>query len=230
MLSSVRVLDLTDPQCRLAGHVLAQHGADVVLLESPSGPGAAGTSAAGPSSAPGDEWRTAFARGTRSVALDRHDPGAIARLRALLARADVLIESFTPSERASLGLTPEETTALYPRLVHASITPFGIDGPRAGWAATDLTVMASASPLAVTGDRDRPPVRMSVPQAFSFGAAAAAGAVLIALYEREASGRGQHVDVSAQTAAALATQTGLLAEAVGLRPRSGRPVGHRWAR
>ena len=84
--------------------------------------------------------------------------------------------------------------------------------------------MASASPLAVTGDRDRPPVRMSLPQAFSFGGAAAAGAVLVALFERERSGLGQHVDVSAQQAAALATQAGLLAEAVGA-PASIRSAG-----
>lgn len=216
MLSSIRVLDLTDPQCRLAGHLLAQHGADVVLVEPAATPG---------SGSPLDgAGRTAFARGVRSVALDRHDPGDADRLRELVRQADVLLESFTPGERAARGLSPEETAALNPRLVHASITPYGIDGPRAGWVATDLTVMASASPLAVTGDRDRPPVRMSVPQAFSFGAAAAAGAVLIALFERERSGLGQHVDASAQTAAALATQTGLLAEAVGA-PASIRSAG-----
>ena len=104
------------------------------------------------------------------------------------------------------------------------MTAFGSDGPKSDWAATDLTVMASASPLAVTGDRDRPPVRMSLPQAFSFGGAAAAGAVLVALFERERSGLGQHVDVSAQQAAALATQAGLLAEAVGA-PASIRSAG-----
>ncbi len=219
MLSSIRVLDLTDPQCRLARHLLAQHGAEVVLVEIPEP--AAGPSTGSPLD---DAGRTAFARGVRSVALDWHASGDADRLRELLSQADVLLESFTPGERTALGLSPEATAALNPRLVHASITPYGIDGPRAGWVATDLTVMASASPLAVTGDRDRPPVRMSVPQAFSFGAAAAAGAVLIALFERERSGRGQHVDASAQTAAALATQTGLLAEAVGA-PASIRSAG-----
>ena len=169
-------------------------------------------------------WRIAFGRGKRSVALDLADEADRARFDELLRGADVLLESWSNAQRQALGLTPEQTAARNPRLVHATISPFGIDGPRADWAATDLTIMASASPLAVTGDRDRPPVRMSLPQSYSFGAAAAAGAVLIALYERERSGLGQHVDASAQTAAALATQSGILAEAVGA-PASIRAAG-----
>ncbi|MGD9751073.1 MAG: CoA transferase [Acidimicrobiia bacterium] len=225
MLSAIRVLDLTGADCRLAGHLLAQHGADVVVVEPPprsAEPSAAEANQAAARTA--EAWRIAFGRGTRSVALDPGDPADRRRLEVLLRHADVLLESWSNAERTALGLTPQRTAALNGRLVHATVSPFGIDGPRADWAATDLTVMASASPLAVTGDRDRPPVRMSTPQAFCFGAAAAAGAVLLALYERERSGLGQHVDAAAQTAAALATQTGLLAEAVGA-PASIRSAG-----
>lgn len=225
MLSNIRVLDLTADNCGLAGHLLAQHGADVVLVEPPSGDASPlAPILSGRDGSQISAWRLAFARGKRSVALDLTDAADRARFDELLRDADVLLESWSNAQRRALALTPEQTSAINPRLVHATISAFGIDGPRADWAATDLTIMASASPLAVTGDRDRPPVRMSLPQAYSFGGAAAAGAVLVALYERERSGRGQHVDASAQTAAALATQTGLLAEAVGA-PRLIRSAG-----
>jgi crotonobetainyl-CoA:carnitine CoA-transferase CaiB-like acyl-CoA transferase len=213
VLSNVRVLDLTADSCGLAGYLLAQHGADVILVE-PLSTAESSSSA----ESPAWPWRVAFGRGKRSAVLDLNDAAERARFDELLRGADVLLESWSNAGRASLGLTPQQTAAINPRLVHATISPYGIDGPRADWAATDLTIMASASPLAVTGDRDRPPVRMSLPQAYSFGAASAAGAVLVALYEREVSGLGQHVDASAQQAAALATQAGLLAEAVGAPP------------
>lgn len=212
MLSHVRVLDLTDDQAAICGYLLAQHGAEVIRVEPPGGSAlrrhapflADGSSAVA----------AAFGRGSRSVTLDLHDAADRDRFSALLREADVLVENLTRSERRALGLDPDATAALNPALVHASITAFGCDGPKADWAATDLTVMAAASPLAVTGDRDRAPVRMSAPQAFCFAGGAAAGAVLLALYERGRSGLGQHVDASAQQAAALATQAGLLASAV----------------
>lgn len=226
MLSNIRVIDLTTEGCGLAGHLLAQHGAEVILIEAPS---ASLSEALGPVVPTADggavsAWRLAFARGKRSVVLDLAEPADRARLDDLLRGADVLVESWSDAQRRSLRLTPGHTAALNPRLVHATISPYGIDGPRAGWTATDLTVMASASPLGVTGDRDRPPVRMSLPQANNFGGATAAGAVLVALYERERSGRGQHVDASCQQAAALATQSALLTAAIGA-PASVRAAG-----
>ena len=64
------------------------------------------------------------------------------------------------------------------------MTPFGLDGPKADWPATDLTVLASACQLAVTGDPDRAPVRTAVPQAWLHAGAEAAGAALLALHQR----------------------------------------------
>jgi len=212
VLSPYRVLDCTDNQAAICGYLLAQHGAEVIRVEPPGG---SPLRALGPWLADGTSAvAAAFGRGTRSITLDLHDPVDRARFDELLARSDVLVENWTRSERAALRLTPAETATAHPGLVHASISPFGLDGPKADWEATDLTVMAAASPLAVTGDRDRAPVRMSVPQAFCFAGGAAAGAIGIALFERLDSGLGQHLDVSAQQAAALATQTGLLAHAV----------------
>ena len=96
-----------------------------------------------------------------------------------------------------------------------SITAFGQTGPKAGYAMTDMTVMAASGPMAISGDDDRPPLRIGVPQAFLHAGAEAAGAALIAHRQRLRSGRGQHVDVSAQQAVAQATQSFILTQAIG---------------
>jgi crotonobetainyl-CoA:carnitine CoA-transferase CaiB-like acyl-CoA transferase len=96
--------------------------------------------------------------------------------------------------------------AANPALVTVSLSPFGASGPKAGWAATDLTLAAAAGQMSVTGDRDRPPVRISVPQVWANAATEAACGALIALVARQATGVGQHVDVSAQEAMLLTCQ------------------------
>jgi crotonobetainyl-CoA:carnitine CoA-transferase CaiB-like acyl-CoA transferase len=88
-----------------------------------------------------------------------------------------------------------------------SITPFGRSGPKADWAATDLTVTAACGQMILCGDEDRAPLTSTVPQAFLHAGAEAAVGALLALAARERSGRGQHVDVSAQTAMMMATQS-----------------------
>jgi crotonobetainyl-CoA:carnitine CoA-transferase CaiB-like acyl-CoA transferase len=115
---------------------------------------------------------------------------------------------------AGLGLGFAELARLNPALVYVSVTPFGQTGPKAGWAASDLTVSAASGALWLMGDEDRPPVRNSVPQSFLHAGAEAAAATLVALHERRRSGRGQHVDVSAQQAVTLATQSDIVSAAV----------------
>ena len=102
-----------------------------------------------------------------------------------------------------------------PALVVVSISAFGRTGPKADWLASDLTLAAASGQLVLTGDQDRPPVRISEPQVFHHAAADAAVAAVVALTERARSGRGQHVDVSAQQAFVAATQGMMLAAAVG---------------
>jgi crotonobetainyl-CoA:carnitine CoA-transferase CaiB-like acyl-CoA transferase len=113
----------------------------------------------------------------------------------------------------SLGLGHAALSAARPGIITASITPFGETGPRAGWAASDLTVWASSGAHHLTGDDDRAPVQVSVPQAFLHAGAEAAVAVLVALAARARDGLGQHIDVSAQAAAMMATQSVILAPA-----------------
>src|SRR5215218_3954311 len=200
MLSPYRVLDLTDERGHFTGYLLAALGADVVAVEPPGG-SRARRLAPFVGDEPGAErslTHFAYNRGKRSVVLDLEDEAGRDDFRRLVAGADVLVESADPGRLAALGLGPDDLARLNPALVHVSVTAFGQDGPKASWPATDLTVMASGAALALTGDDDRPPVRVSVPQAFNLGAAAAAGATIMALLERGRSGRGQHVDVAAQ--------------------------------
>ena len=161
-----------------------------------------------------DHW--AFNRGKRSVLLDpAGEPADRQVLDRLLAGADVLVESLDPAERDALDLRPTQTTARFPALVHASITGFGVSGPKADWRCSDLVAMAAGGYLVLTGDEDRPPVRISLDQAYHHAAADAAGAVLIALRERHRSGRGQHIDVAAQASLVEATQSFVLAAPYG---------------
>jgi crotonobetainyl-CoA:carnitine CoA-transferase CaiB-like acyl-CoA transferase len=217
VLGHIRVLDLSDGGALVCGQILADLGADVIQIEPPGG---AGARRLGPfaGTAPDPErslfWWS-YARGKRGLVLDLDAEAGRRELRELVQRADVLIESFAPGALAERGLGPAELAALNPALVAVSITPFGQDGPKAAYAASDLTVLGAAGPLALTGDADRAPVRVVVPQAWLHAGAEAAVGALIALHGRTRSGLGQHVDVSAQQAATLATQTYLLAEAVG---------------
>ena len=227
MLSPYRVLDLTDERGHLAGYMLAALGADVIKIEPPEGSRARRI---GPFTDDGESLSfAAYDRGKRSITLDLDTDDGRAALRRLAQGADVLIESAEPGRMAALGLGPDDLTTLNPALVYASITPFGQDGPKASWLATDLTLMAASCPMAQQGDSDRAPVRLTVPQAFHFGAAAAADGIVIALIERSVSGQGQHLDVAAQQVIPIATQGGVLSPLVNsptpLRTAGGAKVG-----
>jgi len=193
------VLDLTDERGQLAGMVLAQLGAEVIAVEPPGG-------ARSRHLQPSPALHLAYNRGKRSVVLDLTEDVDRGRFLDLVTTADVLIESADPGTWEALSLGREVLEAVNPRLVNVSISAFGRTGPKAGWAASDLIAEAAACELVLTGDADRPPVRVSAPQAFLNAAADAACGALTALREREVSGRGQHVDVSAQEAAAMMTQ------------------------
>lgn len=208
-----RVLDLSDERGQLCGRLLADLGADVVLVEPPGG---SASRRCGPFAGDVEDperslFHWAYNRGKRSAVLDLEDPADRQVLLALVRTTDVLVEDRGTDALATLGLGREVLEAENPRLVHASITAFGCDGPKAGWAATDLTVAASSGAMSLTGDEDRPPLRVGVPQAFHHAAADAAGAVMAALFERDrTSGRGQHIDLSAQQSHSVASQSFLL--------------------
>lgn len=198
LLRDLRVVDLTGHLAEAAGRVFADLGAEVVKVEPPSGC---------PSRFRGDaddagvtwHWRH-WGRGKRSVVLDLESPTGPATLDALLATADVLLESATSDQRARWGIEAADVAARHPALVHVSVTPFGLTGPLADAPATDMTLSASGGFLNNQGDKDRPPIPIGFPETANHGAVQAAADAIVAIYERDRSGGGQHIDTSMQAA------------------------------
>jgi crotonobetainyl-CoA:carnitine CoA-transferase CaiB-like acyl-CoA transferase len=185
-LAGVVILDLstTLPGAQ-ATQFLADCGADVIMVEPPDG--SALRQLAG--------W-PALLRGRRSVTLDLHDDTDLDRLRGLLRRADVVVNTLRPATAERIGLTPELLAERYPRLVVATITGWGSTGPWRDYKGWEALIMAKTGVMhGKRGLTPRPgPAYISVPYA-SWGAAhAAVQGVLAALIERESSGRGQIVE------------------------------------
>ena len=171
-------------------------GAEVIKVEPLDG---VDTRRMGPFAPSGESLvHAAYDRGKASVALDLDSPSGRKDLLALIEGADCVLDSLGPGAFEALGLPFEELLAEYPHLVVGTVTAFGHSGPKAQWPVSDITLMASGCTMAFTGDADRSPLRVSVPQAFHFGAAVLAGGVIAALIERGRSGSGQLVDVAAQ--------------------------------
>jgi crotonobetainyl-CoA:carnitine CoA-transferase CaiB-like acyl-CoA transferase len=216
-LSPYRALDLTDHRGLLAGRMLGALGADVIQVEPPAGSPARRIGPfddAAPAGANSLYW-SAYACCKRGVTCDIDSTEGRALLLGLVKSADFVFETADPGAMAARGLGFDELTAANPAIIHVSVTPFGSDGPKARYADSELIVWAAAGPLFPNRDRSGVPVRISVPQAYLHGAADATAGALIALFARHATGRGQHVDVSTQECAALATLSATLAAAVG---------------
>ncbi len=206
MLDGYRILDLTDDRGHLAGMLLAQLGAKVVLCELPSGHrtrhrGPYVDDVADPERA--IEFLV-YNRGKHSVVVE--NPAQIAELAA---GCDAVISC------GAFDVDLDALRAASPQLVTAAITPFGETGPKTAWAATDLTIAASSGTMSLTGDRDRAPVRIGPPQTWHNAAVDTAGAILMALHERQTSGLGQHVDTSAQQSFVDCTQFQMMAVLTG---------------
>lgn len=217
MLTGCRVLDLTTERGLMCGQILGDLGADVIKIEPPGG---SPVRSLKPFFAdqPGPDrsvYWWAYNRNKRGITLDLQSGEGRDLLRQLAVRADFVIESDNPGYLAGLGLGYGDLSALNPGLVYVSITPFGQDGPKASYADSDLIVMAASGVLILYGDEDRPPIRMSVPQAYLHTCADAAGAALIAYYDRLNTGLGQHIDIAAQESVGLAAQSSTLAATIG---------------
>ncbi len=175
LLDGVRVVDLAGEPVAMAGRILADLGAEVILAE-PSG--------GHPLRAVPDRW-DAWGAGKQSIVVDSAEDGMFLEL---LRTADIVID--TPGFPGAWALDP----VLAPDAVWVSVTPFGLTGPRAGWRASDLGVMAASGNMYCTGDPDREPVRCTEPSGYAHVGAETAFAALTGL----ASGRPQRVDVSMQ--------------------------------
>jgi crotonobetainyl-CoA:carnitine CoA-transferase CaiB-like acyl-CoA transferase len=217
MLNSCRVLDLTNQRGMLCGQILGDLAADVIQIEPPGG---SPVRKIGPffEDQPTPErsiYWWAYNRNKRGVTLNLETAEGRELMLRLGEGADFVIESENPDSMAAMGLGYRDFASRNPKLIYVSITPFGQDGPKAHYTDTDLIVMAAGGPLILYGDEDRPPIRMSVPQAYLHASADAAGAALIAYYERLRSGEGQVIDVSAVQSLGLAMQSIMLAAPIG---------------
>src|SRR5919106_2151603 len=191
MLSPYRVLDLTDERGILCGKIFADLGADVIQVEPPGGSSARRI---GPFYH--DEvhlerslYWWAYAANKRSITLNLSTSDGRALLTRLIQSAHFLIESFAPGHMASLNLGYEALAAINPALIVVSITPFGQDGPYVHYQASDLIGMGMAGFMYLTGDPDRPPVRVGVPHFYLHGSAAGATGAMIAHAQRVHTGR-----------------------------------------
>ena len=194
-LEGIRVLDLTTPLAEPTGRVLADLGAEVIKIEPPGGCASRFTPPF-ESGKQGDPmgslfWR-AWGLGKRSVVLDPTSESDRTALLELARGADVFIESGTPGELESQGLGANALCAANPALLYVSVTPFGQTGPDARNPATDLTLAAAGGLLQMQGDPDRAPLPVGYPEASCHGAVQAAADTVLALYERNRTGRGQH--------------------------------------
>jgi crotonobetainyl-CoA:carnitine CoA-transferase CaiB-like acyl-CoA transferase len=137
--------------------------------------------------------------GKYSISINFEDSTALEKLKNLIKRADIFVESSDLNYMNQLGFSYDSLCETNERLIYVSISAYGRTGPKASWPATDFTVESAAGLTTLQGDGDRPPVAVGYPQAsFHAGAQAATDAV-IALNERASSGKGQHLDVSMQT-------------------------------
>ncbi len=199
-LEGLRVLELSDEKTSWCGKLLADLGADVVLVEPPKGdparlhpPFASGRR--------GPDRSLAFlysAANKRSLALDLDDAGDRTRFRQLLGDTDLVVEGFAPGYLAERDLDLQALHASRPELVLASITAFGQTGPHRHYRGGDLVANAMGGAMFVTGEPDDPPIRLAGSQALCSAGAAAAASSLVALHGAARTGRGQHVDISLQ--------------------------------
>ncbi len=216
MLEPYRVLDLTDVRGQIAGMMLGDLGADVIRIE-PLGGSAARRVGPFLDSGPAEERSLSFAaynRNKRSVELDLASPEGRAAFLALVRGADFVLDSGPPSLLEGHGLRFEVLLQANPRIVQVHVSPYGADGPHADRPAADLTIAAMAGPVGIQGDPDRPPVRISVPQAWRHAGAEAAVAALVGHARMRTTGEGVFVDVSAQLALTWTMLNAMTAHAI----------------
>lgn len=172
--------------------LLADMGATVIKVEGPGGddsrqwipPHRDGVST----------YFMAVNRNKHSIVLDLKDPEDLATAHRIIGQADIFMENFKPGGLTRFGLDPENVTARWPRLIHASITGFG-SGPGRELPGYDLLVQGISGLMSVTGDPDGDPQRAGVAMFDVITGLHAAVGVLGALHERAASGEGQHLEL-----------------------------------
>jgi len=208
-LAALRVLDLSEgvagPYCT---KLLADYGAEVIKIERPGrgdparrhGPFGSAQGKPFADDQPHPERSALFLylnTNKKGITLDITQSTGARLLRRLIAVSEVIVESYPPGYLADLGLGYATLSALKPRLVMTSITPFGQSGPYSSYRATNLTAFAAGGQMSLTGEPDREPLKNGGYQAEYQAGLHAFAATAVAAVSADATEVGQHVDISA---------------------------------
>ena len=195
-LEGTRILDvsrvLTGPFCTM---ILGDLGAEVIKIETPSG--GDDTRQWGPPFIAGESaYFLSINRNKKSLTLDLKSEEGRRVFYDLATRCDVMIENFRPGVTEKLQIDYSTISKKNPKLIYCSITSFGPDGPYKDWPAYDIVIQGMGGLMGITGEPDRPPVRIGVAISDLGAGMYAAIAILAAMASRQRTGRGQLVDVS----------------------------------
>jgi crotonobetainyl-CoA:carnitine CoA-transferase CaiB-like acyl-CoA transferase len=194
ILDGIKVIDLSRVMAGpLAAQYLADHGADVIKVEAPQlddtrkwGPPFAEDGTTG--------YYNALNRNKRNICLNLKSAEARDVLARLLSDADVLIDNFKAGTLDKWGFSPDRISHDFPQLIHCRITGYGIDGPLGGQPGYDAVIQAFGGLMSITGEPDGSPVRLGMPAVDLVTGIHSFSGILLALREREKTGRGQLLD------------------------------------
>ena len=212
-LSGLRVLELADEKGQFCGKLMADLGADLIKIEPPGGEK---TRRVGPFLDDIPHWERSLSfwhynTSKRGITLNLESADGRTLFRRLAANADIILETRVPGYLPSLGLGYDELSALNPRLIMCSLTPFGQTGPWRDYQTSDLLHLGAGGQMASSGYdpedvADAPPIAPGGGNAWHIGAHYAYMGILAALYFRDMSGEGQYMDASIHEACALTTE------------------------
>jgi benzylsuccinate CoA-transferase BbsE subunit len=210
-LSDLRVIDLAGEIGVYCTKLLADLGADVIRIEPPDGD---------PLREIGPFWHDEqaadrslrflnFNTNKRSVTLDFTKPEGRALFEKLVAKSDIVVETFEPGYLDSLGLGYAGLSAIKPDIILTSVTGFGQTGPHAHYKWSDIVGVATSGVMTLAGDKEDPPNLPCASQGYIGAGIQAAAGTMMALTYRDTSGEGQHVDVSMQEALSINQETAM---------------------
>jgi benzylsuccinate CoA-transferase BbsE subunit len=206
-LAGIRVLDLADNAVAYAGRLLADLGAEVIRIEPPRGDGMRRAAALAVSQDALASCADAFWNvNKKSITLDLGSTDGQRLFGDLVAKSDVVIETFDPGTLSGWGIGYAQMKRRNPGIILVSVTPYGQTGPCAKFHATDLTLLAAGGLLSLGGYPETGPVAVAGQQGYLAAAIFGAVASLKALLEREGTNHGQWLDVSGQECIAFALE------------------------
>ena len=193
-LSRYTVLDLTIARAGpTAVRLLADWGANVIKIEPPPTQDGSGGSVTGTRRGPDDQN---LHRNKRGLCIDLKHPDGAALFRKLVARADIVVENFRADVKARLGIEYAQLSAINPRIILASISGFGQDGPYGDRPGVDQIVQGMSGLMSITGEPGGPPMRVGVAISDTTAGMFLGQGILLALLHREQTGEGQWVHTS----------------------------------